>query len=86
MKTHNTNVLGSPYFPGVVVGKLHRGMNGHVSGHIILVREDEVALIATLPAGLIVVDAAPFSDLVECAAGDGDPQSGTAPPLPRGGE
>jgi phosphoenolpyruvate-protein kinase (PTS system EI component) len=61
MKTHNTNVLGSPYFPGVVVGKLHRGMNGHVSGHIILVREDEVALITTLPTGLIVVDAAPFS-------------------------
>ena len=61
MKTHNTNVLGSPYFPGVAVGKLHRGMQGHDSAHIVLATEDEVASITSLPAGLIVVDAAPFS-------------------------
>ena len=61
MKTHNIDIAGSPYFPGVAVGKLHNGMHNHVAKHIVLIREDEVSSFATLPAGIIVVDAAPFS-------------------------
>lgn len=73
MKTYNINVLGSPYFPGIAVGKLHRGMQGHVSGHIVLIREDEVPSITTLPAGLIVVDAAPLSHTMIGLLGFGVP-------------
>ena len=61
MKTHNIDIAGSPYFPGVAVGKLHNGSHNHVAKHIVLIREDEVSSFATLPAGIIVVDAAPFS-------------------------
>jgi phosphoenolpyruvate-protein kinase (PTS system EI component) len=61
MKTHNTHIVGSPYFPGVAVGKLHKGMHDYVAKHIVLSRGDEVSSFATLPAGFIVVDAAPFS-------------------------
>jgi phosphoenolpyruvate-protein kinase (PTS system EI component) len=61
MKSHNTSVSGLPYFPGVVVGKLHIGMQGYVAGNIVLISEDELQSITTLPAALIVVDAAPFS-------------------------
>ena len=61
MIAHNNDIAGSPYFPGVAVGKLHNGISNHVAKHIVLIREDEVSLFATLPAGIIVVDAAPFS-------------------------
>ena len=61
MIAHNIDIAGSPYFPGVAVGKLHIGMLNHVDKPIVLIRGDEVSSFATLPAGIIVVDAAPFS-------------------------
>src|SRR5210317_2485567 len=61
MIAHNIDIAGSPYFPGVAVGKLHNGMLNHVDKPIVLIRGDEVSSFATLPAGIIVVDAAPFS-------------------------
>ena len=61
MKTHNIDIAGSPYYPGIAVGRLHIGMHEHVSKHIVLIRGDEVSSLATIPAGFIVVDAAPFS-------------------------
>ena len=58
---HNINIIGMPYFPGVVMGKLHRGLKGDIRKCIVMVSQDEISTFDTLPAGVIVVEAAPFS-------------------------
>ncbi|TNF99843.1 MAG: hypothetical protein EP297_04785, partial [Gammaproteobacteria bacterium] len=61
MTINNTHIVGSPYFPGVVVGKLRKGMHDEVNGYIVMCSQDELSSFAALPEGFIVVDAAPFS-------------------------
>ena len=55
------SITGMPYFPGVARGGLHRGLAGDVSQCILMVEEGAFQAPEQLPAGLIVVDSAPFS-------------------------
>lgn len=61
MTMHNTNIIGMPYFPGAAVGKLHRGMDGEITKCIVMLTQDELTPFTTMPVGIIVVEAAPFS-------------------------
>jgi len=55
------SITGMPYFPGVARGSLYRGLAGDVSQCIVMVEERAFQAPKQLPAGLIVVDSAPFS-------------------------
>ena len=55
------SITGMPYFPGVARGHLHRGLVGDVSQCIAMIEEGAFQVPEQLPAGLIVVDSAPFS-------------------------
>ena len=73
MTMHNTDIIGMGYFPGQALGKLHRGMNGEITQCIVLLRQDEITSFSTLPAGFIVVEAAPFSHTLVTLVGLGVP-------------
>ncbi len=55
------DISGLPYFPGVAVGKLHQGADAVNPRDIVLITQHEIAHFTILPAGFIVVEAAPFS-------------------------
>lgn len=57
----NTEIIGMPYFSGFAVGVLQRGFHGDMTNSIVLITQDEVAVPPNRPAGIIVIDAAPFS-------------------------
>ena len=61
MKDSERDIPGMPYFPGAAVGTLRRGMAGAGADDIVLLSQLEITQFNTLPAGLIVVEAAPFS-------------------------
>lgn len=71
--TRDATIVGMPYFPGVAVGRLQRGMDGATADHIVILRQDEIVAFATLPAGFIVVEAAPFSHTMIALLGYGVP-------------
>jgi len=73
MTITNTNIIGMPYFPGEALGKLHSGMNGEITKCIVLLTQDEITSFTTLPAGFIVVEAAPFSHTLIALLGLGVP-------------
>ena len=73
MTMHSCEMVGMPYFPGVAVGKLHRGKDGDIEQCIVLITQDEVAAFTTVPAGIIVVEAAPFSHTMIALLGLGVP-------------
>ena len=73
MTMHNSNMIGMPYFPGVAVGKLHRGKDGDIEKRIVLITQDEITAFATLPAGFVVVEAAPLSHTMIALLGFGVP-------------
>lgn len=60
-----------PYVPGVVSGNVRRGWDG--GDQIALVRQNEIGPLAKPPAGIIVVDGAPFSHLLIGIRGLGVP-------------
>ncbi|MEJ2451937.1 MAG: phosphoenolpyruvate-protein phosphotransferase [Gammaproteobacteria bacterium] len=62
-----------PYFPGVAVGKLQHGGQGDIAQHIVLVSQAEVPALHTAPAGVIVIEAAPFSHTMISLLGLGVP-------------
>lgn len=62
-----------PYFPGVATGNLRRGMAGSGADDIVILTQQEIARFNTLPAGLIVVEAAPFSHTLIGLLGMGVP-------------
>lgn len=73
MTTDSTDIIGMPYFPGVAMGRLHRGKDGDIAKRIVLIRQDEIAPFPSLPAGLMIVDAAPFSHPMIALLGLGVP-------------
>jgi phosphoenolpyruvate-protein kinase (PTS system EI component) len=50
-----------PYFPGVARGRQQRGLAGDISQSIVMIHEQEFQAPVQLPAGLVVVESAPFS-------------------------
>jgi len=61
MAGESLNITGMPYFPGVATGRLHRGMSGDIDQCIVIMDEQAFQIPEQLPAGLLVVDSAPFS-------------------------
>jgi phosphoenolpyruvate-protein kinase (PTS system EI component) len=61
MTKPTTHIAGLPYFPGVAVARLHKGKDGDIAHRILLISYNEISTFAVLPAGLIVVESAPFS-------------------------
>jgi len=73
MNSELISVTGMPYFPGVARGSLHRGLAGDVSQCIVMIDERAFQTPEQLPAGLIVVDSAPFSHRIIGLLGLGVP-------------
>lgn len=61
MSSELISITGMPYFPGVARGSLNRSLAGDVSRCIVMLDERAFQIPEQLPAGLIVVDSAPFS-------------------------
>lgn len=61
MTKHKIRITGMPYFPGVAVAKLHKGLEGEVAQRVLLITQDEVLKCHSHPVGFIVVESVPFS-------------------------
>jgi phosphoenolpyruvate-protein kinase (PTS system EI component) len=72
-KIKKTDIHGIPYFPGVAAGKLQIGIQGSVTGKVVLIGQDDIASLIKPPAAIIVVDAAPFSHTMIALLGLGVP-------------
>lgn len=67
------DMTAMPYFPGIVSGKLQTGAGSNDHRGIALIAQEEIRDIETVPAGLIVVEAAPFSHTMITLLGWGVP-------------
>ena len=58
-----THIVGFPYFPGTATGRLHRGtsVSGDTALCIVMLSQHEIISFKGHAAGLIIVEAAPFS-------------------------
>jgi phosphoenolpyruvate-protein kinase (PTS system EI component) len=73
MNKASINITGLPYFPGIAVGILQKGNHGDIADRILMISQQEVSVCQTMPAGFIVVDAAPFSHTMIALLGLGVP-------------
>ena len=73
MNKASINITGLPYFPGMAVGLLQKGNHGDIVGRILMISQQKVPVYRTMPAGFIVVDAAPFSHTMITLLGLGVP-------------
>ena len=64
---------GFPYFPGIARGTLYRGGHQPRERDIALITQDDITRLRTRPAGLLLVDAAPFSHTMITLLGWGLP-------------
>jgi len=67
------DMFGFPYFPGVAVGRLQHGINGADADRIALIEQHDITSSVPLPAGFLVVEAAPFSHTMITLLGLGVP-------------
>ena len=56
-----THIVGFPYFPGIATGRVHRGVSGDTASCIVMLSQHEITSFNGNAAGLIIVEAAPFS-------------------------
>lgn len=61
MATEQINISCMPYFPGIARGRLQHGLGGDITRCIVMIAEQELHVPQQLPAGVIVVESAPFS-------------------------
>ncbi|MGW8247636.1 MAG: putative PEP-binding protein [Acidiferrobacterales bacterium] len=73
MNRASVHITGLPYFPGQARGELHKGTSEDNTGRILLLSQQEVTMIGSVPAGIIVVEAAPFSHTMIGLLGVGVP-------------
>ncbi|MEJ2441077.1 MAG: PEP-utilizing enzyme [Gammaproteobacteria bacterium] len=73
MTRQANDMRGMPYVPGIATGKLQRGPHGISPSCIVLLGQAEISALATLPAGILVVEAAPFSHKLITLLGLGVP-------------
>lgn len=73
MNKASINITGSPYFPGTAAGLLQKGNHGDIAGRILMISQREIPVHQPMPAGFIVVDAAPFSHTMIALLGLGVP-------------
>ena len=74
-QTSQPRLDGTPYVPGVAVGRLERGPGAAVTATatVRVITPEEIAAVTDPTAGLIVVDAAPFSHTLIALLGRGLP-------------
>lgn len=73
MNPQKTDIFCLPYVPGIARGTLQHGLSSVTNDHIVIVSQDEISSIDTLPAGFIVIDGAPFSHTLIRLLGMGVP-------------
>ena len=66
------DIVGMPYVPGFATGRLQAGGRAG-AGDLALIGQDDIARVATPPAGFIVVEGAPFSHTLITLLGWGVP-------------
>jgi phosphoenolpyruvate-protein kinase (PTS system EI component) len=67
------HITGMPYVPGTAQGRLQTGTQSITPGSIVMLRQSELSALSTRPAGLLVVDGAPFSHAMIALLGAGIP-------------
>jgi phosphoenolpyruvate-protein kinase (PTS system EI component) len=73
MKQQHIDMTGMPYFPGFAVGELQHGSQGDIAQRIVLLTQADVPALHIAPAGVIVIEAAPFSHTMITLLGLGAP-------------
>lgn len=73
MTEADIRLQGMPYVPGRVRGVVQRGASGDVSGRILVLERTGPGPLTQLPAGIVVVDGAPFSHAMIPLLGSGVP-------------
>jgi phosphoenolpyruvate-protein kinase (PTS system EI component) len=66
-------ISGMPYVPGTVQGYLQYGSQQTRPDSIVVIRQADIAALSARPAGLVVVDGAPFSHAMIALLGGGIP-------------
>lgn len=61
MTRHNIDIQGLPYFPGIAVAPLQKGIEGDIAQRIVLISHDDISDFALLPMAFIVIESVPFS-------------------------
>jgi phosphoenolpyruvate-protein kinase (PTS system EI component) len=73
MSVSPIHITGMPYVPGTVHGCLQHGTQPIRPDSIVLLRQSGIAALSARPAGLLVVDGAPFSHAMIALLGTGIP-------------
>jgi phosphoenolpyruvate-protein kinase (PTS system EI component) len=73
MSVYPIHITGMPYVPGMAHGRLQTGMQSVNPDSIVMLRQSGLAALSARPAGLLVVDAAPFSHAMLALLGTGIP-------------
>ena len=73
MVSNTLHITGLPYFPGIAIGRLKKGIRGDTAQRILLIKQDEVSSITPVCSGVIVVEAVPFSHTMIGLLGLGKP-------------
>jgi phosphoenolpyruvate-protein kinase (PTS system EI component) len=73
MSSRSAQIQGMAYVPGQATGVVRRGHHPAAPDAILILRESELAPFETGPAGIIVMDGAPFSHTVIALLGQGRP-------------
>lgn len=66
-------ITGMPYVPGTVHGYLQQGTQSIRPDSIVIIRQSGITTLSARPAGLLVVDGAPFSHAMIALLGTGIP-------------
>lgn len=70
---HKQVIHGTPYFPGIAAGQLCTTAGKLSTRHIALITPEDISHLPDLPAGFIIIDAAPFSHTLITLLGLGIP-------------
>jgi len=73
MSGNTVHIKGMPYVPGVAHGVLQHQFDTISKQSILVISQNDIPSLTTLPAGFIVVDGAPFSHTMICMLGHGIP-------------
>lgn len=71
--TSQPRIDGMPYVPGVATGLLQKGPVTNSASTVLVITPEDIGAVAASAAGLIVVDAAPFSHTLIALLGRGIP-------------
>ena len=73
MTTPAIHIIGMPYVPGTVRGRLQQGLQDNPAGKIVILEQPLTDPFEPLPAGFVMVDGAPLSHSLIPLLGSGVP-------------